>query len=181
MPRHIKRYAVATIVALGVTLAPGVLRTSEEAQVKIATWEDCRARPYYDTTGILTTGCGSTGNVKNRLYSENEVAERWVNDMQRAENCINKNFHGAAMPQSVFEAMTDAAYNLGCTSLMWFKDRHGQRHRTTIWKHAQAHRWIQACARLTDFVNSGGKRIPGLVNRRTDFKAWCLKDTGATS
>ncbi|HHZ0837534.1 TPA: lysozyme, partial [Escherichia coli] len=42
MPRHIKRYAVATIVALGVTLAPGALRTSEEAQVKIATWEDCR-------------------------------------------------------------------------------------------------------------------------------------------
>ena len=30
--------------------------------------------------------------------------------------------------------------------------------------------------RLTDFVNSGGKRLQGLVNRREEFKAWCLSD-----
>jgi hypothetical protein len=32
------------------------------------------------------------------------------------------------------------------------------------------------CERLTDFVNSGGKRLQGLVNRREEFKAWCLSD-----
>ncbi|EGM8159025.1 lysozyme, partial [Escherichia coli] len=32
---------------------------------------------------------------------------------------------------------------------------------------------------LTDFVNSGGTRTQGLVNRRNDFKNWCLKDAGA--
>ncbi|MDP0908058.1 glycoside hydrolase family protein, partial [Klebsiella pneumoniae] len=46
--------------------------------------------------------------------------------------------------------------------------------RTTIWKHAQARQWPQMCNRLTDFVNVGGKRSAGLVNRRNDFKAWCL-------
>lgn len=73
-----------------------------------------------------------------------------------------------------FEAMTDAALNLGCTGLMWFTDKNGRKQRTTIWKHAQARQWPQMCNRLTDFVNVGGKRSAGLVNRRNDFKAWCL-------
>ncbi|KAE9950628.1 glycoside hydrolase family protein, partial [Escherichia coli] len=93
-----------------------------------------------------------------------------------AENCINQNFQGAAMPQSAFEAMTDAAFNLGCSGLMWFKDHNGKRQRTTIWKQAQTHNWALMCTRLTDFVNAGGKRSQGLVNRRSDFRAWCLRD-----
>lgn len=35
MPGQIKRYAVAAIVALGFSLAPGELRTSQEAQEKL--------------------------------------------------------------------------------------------------------------------------------------------------
>lgn len=174
----VKRYAVAAIVALGFTLAPDVLRTSKEAQIKTATWEDCRATPYRDIAGVATTGCGSTGNVQFRHYSAEEVADRWVNDMQRAENCINLNFNGRDMPQSAFEAMTDAAFNVGCNGLMWFKDRQGKRQRTTIWKRAQVKEWAAMCSRLTDFVNSGGRRSKGLTNRRTDFKAWCLRDVG---
>ena len=172
----IKRYAVAVIVALGISLTPGALRTSQEAQIKIATWEDCRATPYTDIAGVATVGCGSTGNVQKRLYSEQEVARRWVNDMQRAENCINQNFQGAVMPQSAFEAMTDAAFNLGCSGLMWFRGRNGKPLRTTIWKQAQAHNWALMCGRLTDFVNAGGKRSQGLINRRSDFRTWCLRD-----
>ena len=112
--------------------------------------------------------------MENREYSNQEIARRWINDLQRAENCINNNFHGADMPQLTFEAMTDAALNLGCTGLMWFTDKNGRKQRTTIWKYAQARQWPQMCNRLTDFVNAGGKRSPGLVNRRNDFKAWCL-------
>ncbi len=55
------------------------------------------------------------------------MARRWVNDLRHAENCINQNFSGAAMPQSAFEAMTDAAFNVGCTGLMWYRDRSGNR------------------------------------------------------
>ena len=58
--------------------------------------------------------------------------------------------------------------------LMWFTDKNGRKQRTTIWKYAQARQWPQMCNRLTDFVNADGKRSPGLVNRRNDFKAWCL-------
>ncbi|EON3999411.1 lysozyme, partial [Escherichia coli] len=35
--------------------------------------------------------------------------------------------------------------------------------------------------RLTDFVNSGGRRSQGLVNRREEFRQWCLRDTGGST
>ena len=99
--------------------------------------------------------------------------------MQHAERCVNQNFNGEAMPQKVFESMVDGGLNVGCTGLMWFTDKRGHKQRTTIWKNAQAHDWHGVCDRLTDFVNSAGKRSQGLVNRRTDFQAWCRMDAGA--
>lgn len=75
------------------------------------------------------------------------------------------------MPQLTFEAMTDAALNLGCTGLMWFTDKNGRKQRTTIWKHARgARQWPQMCNRLTDFVNAGGKRSPGWLTGATILK-----------
>ncbi len=177
----VKRYAAAAIVAMGISIAPGALRTTPEAQQKIAAWEECRATPYRDGVGVMTVGCGSTSKVQHRSYSAKEVATRFITDMQHAENCIRQNFKGDAMPQSAFEAMTDAAFNLGCINLMWYRDKQGRRHRTTIWHHAQAQQWPAMCNRLTDFVNSGGKLSQGLLNRRTDFKAWCLRDLSGAS
>lgn len=173
MKQIIKKCAIAAVVALGITLAPEALRTSEEAQLKIGKWEDCYLTPYYCAAGVSTVGLGSTGNVESRQYTNEEVAQRWVNDMQRAEKCVNLNFEGAHMPQRVFEATTDAAFNVGCSGLMWFTNKQGSKQRTTIWRNAQAHNWPGVCERVTDFVNSGNRKLPGLVNRRTDFRAWC--------
>ncbi|MFK9880760.1 glycoside hydrolase family protein, partial [Klebsiella pneumoniae] len=92
MKNIIKKCSIAVIVALGISLAPGSVRTSKEGQQKIAGWEDCRSTPYYCTAGALTIGIGSTGGVENREYSNQEIARRWINDLQRAENCINNNF-----------------------------------------------------------------------------------------
>lgn len=176
MKKPVRKCAIAVIVALGATFSPATLRTSQETQQKIADWEDCRKTPYYCPSGVLTVGIGSTGGVENREYSDSEIAGRWINDLTQAENCINQNFEAAYMPQSAFEAMTDAALNVGCTGLMWFTNGQGRKQRTTIWKNARLHDWQAMCNRLTDFVNSAGQRSQGLVNRRTDFKAWCLRD-----
>lgn len=94
----------------------------------------------------------------------------------RAEKCTNREFNGAAAPQKVFESMTDANFNVGCTGLGWYTNSKSQKVRTTLWRHAQAGNWRGVCDRLTDFVNSSGKRSQGLVNRREDFQAWCLSD-----
>jgi lysozyme len=52
----------------------------------MAKYEDCRKTPYYCPAGVLTVGIGSTSKVENRQYAEGEIAERWVNDLMRAEN-----------------------------------------------------------------------------------------------
>ena len=100
--------------------APGSVRTSKKGSRKLQVGKTAAARLITARRRVLTVGIGSTGGVENREYSNQEIARRWINDLQRAENCINNNFHGADMPQLTFEAMTDAALNLGCTGLMWF-------------------------------------------------------------
>ena len=88
MKRGIIACSVAAIVSLAAALWPQTLRTSPEAQLKMAKYEDCRKTPYYCPAGVLTVGMGSTSNVQNREYAEREIAERWVNDLFRAEKCI---------------------------------------------------------------------------------------------
>ncbi|EMO4292399.1 lysozyme [Klebsiella pneumoniae] len=176
MKKGVIACSVAAIISLAAVLWPQSLRTSPEAQLKMAKYEDCRKTPYYCPAGVLTVGIGSTGKVQNREYAEQEIAERWVNDLMRAERCVNREFNGAAAPQRVFEALTDSAFNVGCSGLAWYTNRQGEKVRTTIWRNAQSADWRGVCERVTDFVNSGGRRLQGLVNRREEFREWCLSD-----
>ncbi|HBS5821158.1 lysozyme [Klebsiella variicola] len=176
MRKRIIACSTAAIISLVAALWPQTLRTSPEAQQKMAKYEDCRKTPYYCPAGVLTVGLGSTGNVQNREYAEQEIAERWVNDLMHAERCVNREFNGAAAPQKVFESMTDGVFNLGCTGLGWYTNSKRQKVRTTLWRHAQAGNWQGVCERLPDFANAGGQRLPGLVSRRAEFRDWCLSD-----
>ncbi|HBR7000736.1 TPA: lysozyme [Klebsiella aerogenes] len=176
MKKGVIACSVAAIISLAAVLWPQSLRTSPAAQLKMAKYEDCRKTPYYCPAGVLTVGIGSTGKVQNREYAEQEIAERWVNDLMRAERCVNREFNGAAAPQRVFEALTDSAFNVGCSGLAWYTNRQGKKVRTTIWRNAQSADWRGVCDRVTDFVNSGGRRLQGLINRREEFREWCLSD-----
>ena len=99
MKKGIIACSIAAIISLAATLWPQALRTSPEAQLKMAKYEDCRKTPYYCQAGVLTVGIGSTSKVENRQYAEGEIAERWVNDLMRAEKCTNREFNGVAAPQ----------------------------------------------------------------------------------
>ncbi|MFZ1873029.1 MAG: lysozyme [Chania sp.] len=176
MKKSVIACSITAVITLAGALWPEEVRTSPAAQLKMARFEDCRKTPYYCPAGVLTVGIGSTTKVQNRDHHDEEIAERWVNDLIRAEKCINHEFNGEAAPQFVFEALTDVSFNVGCTGISWFTDRQGKRQRTTLWKYAQVGNWLGVCHRLTDFVNSGGKPMSGLVKRRQEFKAWCLSD-----
>ena len=176
MKKRIIACSTALIISLAATLWPQTLRTSPEAQQMMAKYEDCRKTPYYCPAGVLTVGIGSTGKVQDRLHSDPEIAERWVNDMMRAEQCVNREFNGVPAPQRVFEGMTDGAFNVGCSGLGWYTNKQGKKVRTTLWRNAQAGDWRGVCERLPDFVNAAGKKLPGLVKRRAEFSQWCLSD-----
>jgi lysozyme len=72
--------------------------------------------------------------------------------------------------------MTDGNFNVGCTGLGWYTNAKGQKVRTTLWRHAQAANW-KGVLRAADGLCELRRQAPqGLVNRREEFKAWCLSD-----
>lgn len=170
--------AVTVIIGIIGMKYAGEVRTSTYGLALIGGAESCRRDPYLCPAERLTAGIGSTTNINaGVLYSDEEIAAMWVEDIRRAERCINRNFNGENMTQGQFDAMTSAAFNTGCLALMWFTDRQGIKQRTTIWRHAQAKRWREMCDRLPDFVNASGRRLPGLVTRRAAERQMCLADS----
>lgn len=64
MKKGVIACSVAAIISLAAALWPQSLRTSPEAQLKMAKYEDCRKTPYYCPAGVLTVGIGSTGKCR---------------------------------------------------------------------------------------------------------------------
>lgn len=161
--------SVALITGIVVSQYPDQLRTSADGLRLIGDEEGCRRDPYQCPAGALTTGIGSTGRVENRRYTDEEIAQRWVADIAGAENCVNRYFRGKDMPQRAFEAMTSAAFNLGCYRLRW--NQRAARP-TLIQRAAQHSDWQVMCRRLPEFKYAGGK--PMLEQRRIREMQWCL-------
>lgn len=133
--------------------------------------EGCRRNPYKCPADVLTVGIGSTEYSglpiePNRIYTDLEIAERWKNDIQVAEKCVNQYGNGYQLPQSVFDAATSITFNVGC----------GAMRKSTMFKYLNAGKYEQACNELSLWTKAGGKTLPGLVSRREKEKALCLTD-----
>ena len=100
------------------------------------------------------------------IYTDLEIAERWKNDIQVAEKCVNQYGNGRNLPQSVFDAATSITFNVGC----------GAMRKSTMFKYLNAGKYEQACNELSRWTKAGGKTLPGLVSRREKEKALCLTD-----
>ena len=167
--------AVSAIIAIVLSMDTG-LRINKEGLELIGNAESCRRDPYMCPARVLTVGIGSTGKVQNRRYTDEEIAEMWVKDLRDAEKCINDKFKGSEMPVNAFSAMTSAAFNVGCGSLMTYVNKEKKRVPTTIWKKAQANNWRGMCERLPDFNKAGGVELKGLTTRRAKEMALCTKN-----
>ncbi|WP_210452346.1 lysozyme [Pantoea ananatis] len=168
--------AVSVIIAIMGLKYAGEIRTSANGLALIGNAESCRRDPYVCPAGKLTAGIGSTSSVsRHHLYNDEEIARMWVADVSAAERCVNQNFNGRNMNQNQFDALTSAAFNMGCINLMWFTDRQsGKRQRTSLWRYAQVQQWRDMCGHLRDFVYGGGVKLPGLVSRRDAEAKLCL-------
>lgn len=172
--------AVTVIIGLMGVKYAGEIRTSATGLALIGNAESCRRDPYVCPAGKLTAGIGSTTAINARhFYSDDEIAQKWAEDVKAAERCINSNFNGREMNQNQFDAMTSAAFNMGCLNLIWYTDRaSGHKLKTTLWRNAQARQWDAMCGRLRDFVNGGGVKLAGLVKRRDAEAKLCLTPEG---
>lgn len=148
----------------GAAIGGGITAITVAAAAFIQPWEGRELRAYRDIVGVLTICDGDTQNVRpgqvathaecdQRLWSRVREFERDVGE------CLTRD-----VPQSVEVSLVELAYNVGsrpvCTS--------------TMMRLANAGQYRAACDQLLRWVNAGGRRVQGLVNRREASREQCL-------
>lgn len=172
-----RRTKLAASAACAIPLIIGIikthhpeLRTSEAGLAIIGNAEGCLREPYRCPANVLTIGIGSTEYSGNKIklnhrYTDREIADRWANDLQIAEACVNRYGNGAQMPQGAFDAMVSLTFNVGC----------GAMQKSTLFRLAQQGYSPQLCEQFPRWNKVGGKVLKGLVIRREKERALCLR------
>lgn len=137
---------------------PAPRRISPAGIDLIKRWEGCRLTAYRCPAGVWTVGYGSTGeHVHDGLSIDDATAEAWLRrDLERFERAV-----AAACPASApaqFDAMVSLAFNVGAAAFR----------ASTLARLHNAGDFDSAAKQFGRWVFAGGKRLPGLVNRRRD-------------
>ena len=170
----VTRKKIATPAICSVTAIIGIvlanysedIRTSKTGLEIIGNAESCVREPYYCPANVLTVGIGSTGNVENKIYSDDEIARRWVSDIKTAELCVTRHAKGFHLPQSVFDASVSITFNVGCSKMRT----------STMFKHLNNGNYRAACNEFPRWNKAGGVVLNGLVIRREKERSLCLSD-----
>ena len=167
--------SVLAVIGIMYTNFSDEIRLSPAGAEIIGNAEGCRREPYKCPADVLTVGIGSTEYSglpiePKRIYTDLEIAERWKNDIQVAEKCVNQYGNGRNLPQSVFDAATSITFNVGC----------GAMRKSTMFKYLNAGKYVQACNELSRWTRASGRVLLGLVSRREKEKALCLQDLKTT-
>lgn len=136
----------------------------------IAGWEGKRNHAYLDTIAnppVWTVCYGQTGSkaYKGAYYTDTEceaMLRQSVGEYySRISACMSD-----SVPISVQAALLELAYNVGSGAVC----------NSTAMRKANAGDYSGACAELDKWVNAGGKRVRGLVNRRNASQDMCMRD-----
>jgi lysozyme len=132
----------------------------------IERWEGTRLNPYRDIVGVMTVCTGET-RAEMRHYTREEcrtLLEKAVRSDYSAAvlKCVPALRH---KPYAL-AASISLAYNIGIAAYC----------RSTAAREFNAGQWLKGCDAFSAWVNAGGKRVQGLVNRRADERALCRRD-----
>ena len=148
----------------------GQLDISENGYAIIRDAEGFRSTAYLDTGGVWTIGFGTikypngTSVKKGDTCTKNE-AEQWLkNDCVWVDACLDKNVK-VNLNQNQFDALASFVYNVGETAFV----------KSTMLTLINQNSWTSAASQFDRWVFDNGKRIQGLVNRRTKEKSLFLK------
>lgn len=126
----------------------------------IIPWEGTELRAYKDPIGIPTICNGETkgvkmGDVKTAEECEEMTWDRVARDFEPAlKKCISTYTEA---PLSWQAAMISLSYNIGT----------GAACKSTAAKRAGLEQWEASCRAMTWYNKAGGKKLKGLVLRRT--------------
>ncbi len=136
----------------------------------IRNFESLRLNAYDDGVGVWTIGYGTTKypngiRVKKGDTCTLEQAKAYMqNDLKAFEQTVN-NTVKVPLNQNQFDALVSLAYNIGSTA---FKN-------STLVRQLNEGNYKAAANQFNVWVNAGGKRMQGLVNRRAAERTLFLK------
>lgn len=142
----------------------------------VARWEGCKLKAYKDIVGVWTIGYGSTGaHVKpGMVITKAEARERLRDDLEIAAKRIH-----AKIPK-VVNKLTDNQYAALLSFVFNLGSGNPSKPEWTIWKRLRAEQFDQVPLEFMKFVNAGGKKVQGLVNRRTsEVQLWSKDEPGS--
>ena len=135
----------------------------------ICNFEGLRLKAYDDGVGVWTIGFGTTKypngiRVKKGDTCTLDQAKAYMqNDLKSFEQTVN-NTVKVPLNQNQFDALVSLAYNIGTNAFS----------KSTLVKKLHANNIRGAADQFNVWVNAGGKRMQGLVNRRAKEKALFL-------
>lgn len=161
---------VAAIIGYVTLNLSDEIRTGERGLAIMGNAEGCYRQPYKCPADYLTYGIGTAETsgeiiIKNKIYSDKEIAESWVRNIKTAEKCVNEHGNGRNLPQGAFEAMTSLTFNCGCGAVK----------NSTLFKMARQGYSPQMCDQFRRWVYAGGKKLRGLEIRREQERNLCLQ------
>ncbi|WP_441366611.1 lysozyme [Acinetobacter lwoffii] len=136
----------------------------------ICNFEGLRLKAYDDGVGVWTIGFGTTKypngiRVKKGDTCTLDQAKAYMqNDLKSFEQTVN-NTVKVPLNQNQFDALVSLAYNIGSTA---FKN-------STLVRQLNEGNSKAAANQFNVWVNAGGKRMQGLVNRRAAERTLFLK------
>ena len=136
----------------------------------ICSFEGKRLAAYDDGVGVWTIGFGTTvypNGIKVKkgdTCTEAQAKTYMAHDLKKFEAAVN-NAVTVQLNQNQFDALVSLAYNIGASAFS----------QSTLVKKLNAHDIRGAADQFDVWVNAGGKRMQGLVNRRSKEKQLFLK------
>ena len=131
------------------------LKISESMIAVIKKFEGLRLKAYKCPAGVFTIGYGHTENV----FADSEISELMADqilrkDLQKFEQTIND--LDLPLLQCEFDALVSFVFNVGI----------GNFNKSTLKKLLSQKKFFYAAKEFDKWVFAGGKKLPGLQNRR---------------
>lgn len=143
------------------------MKLSDAGVQLIANFEGFRSHPYQDAVGVWTIGYGSTKGVgpRSKPVTREQALERLKREVQDTYGAAVDALH-LPLNQNQYDATVSFVYNLGPGVLS---------SGSTFGRLLRGHHFTAAANAMLLYVNAGGRRLLGLVNRRRAERALFLK------
>ena len=142
-------------------IAVDEMSLSPEGINQICNFEGLKLSAYDDGNGVWTIGYGTTRYPNGKRVSEGDrctldQAKAYMqHDLKIFERAVNSSVK-VSLKQNQFDALVSLTYNIGVGA---FKN-------STLLKKLNLGDYKEAANQFDVWINAGGKRLQGLVNRR---------------